>query len=167
MAENKLDPQHQVFIVQSLATYERPKAVQDTLKQNFDVEITLQGVLHYDISNPDLLKKWKTLFNSTRAKFLKDSMRIPIANKSYRLQKLQRMFETEESAVPQLQNKKRMQAILEQAAKESGDAFTNKQKLEHTGKDGAPIETKQAVDLSKLSTDELVEWKKLMEKTNG
>lgn len=35
--------------------------------------------------------------------------------------------------------------LLEQAAKESGGAFTNKHRLEHTGKDGAPIEQRTAV----------------------
>lgn len=31
--------------------------------------------------------------------------------------------------------------IVEQAAKECGDAYTNRQKVEHTGKDGGPIES--------------------------
>lgn len=139
MAEGKLETVHQVFIIQQLAVFERPKDVQDALKQKFDIEISLPGVVYYDISNPVLPKKLKALFNAARNKFLKDSSKIPIANKSYRLSKLQRMFEAEESESPRLQNKKAMRAILEQAAKESGDAFTNRQKHEHTGKDGAEI----------------------------
>ena len=35
--------------------------------------------------------------------------------------------------------------LLEQAAKEVGEAYTNRQRLEHTGKDGGPIETEQRV----------------------
>lgn len=139
MAEGKLESVHQVFIVQQLACFERPKGVLDLLKQNFDIEISLQAVCYYDISNPQLPKKLKTLFNSTRNKFLKDSSKIPISHKSYRLTKLQKMFEAEESEIPRLQNKKAMRAILEQAAKESGDAFTNRQKHEVTGADGKSL----------------------------
>ena len=120
MAEGKLESNHQVFIIQQLAVFERPKAVQEQLKDLFDIEISLPAVLYYDIRNPDLPKKLKTLFNSTRRKFLKESSDIPIANKSYRLAKLQKMFESEESADARVQNKKGMRAILEQAAKESG-----------------------------------------------
>lgn len=139
MAEGKLDNQHQIYIIQQLAVYERPTTIQEALKQVFDIEITLPAVSYYNISNPELPAKLKTLFNTTRKKFLKDSSTIPIANKSYRLQKLQRMFETEENELPRFQNKKQMRAILEQAAKESGDAFTNQQKHEHTGKDGKDL----------------------------
>lgn len=141
MAENKLEITHQIFIVQQFAMFERAVRIQESLKQKFGIEISLQAVCYYDISNSDLPKKLKTLFNSTRKKFLKDSASIPIANKSYRLSKLQRMFESEEDQKPILQNKRAMREILEQAAKESGDAFTNKQKHELTGKDGAELKT--------------------------
>lgn len=164
MAENKLASHTQIFVVQQLAMFERPKAIQEALKQNFDVEISLPGISYYDISNKDLPKKLKTVFNSTRRKFLKDSASIPIANKSYRLSKLQKMFETEEDQKPVLQNKRAMREILEQAAKESGDAFTNKQKHEVTGKDGGPIKTENKTDLSKLSTDELLQLQEIQNK---
>ena len=130
MAENVLESSHQVFIVQHLAMFVRPAAVQKLLKQNFDVEISLQAVCYYDITNADLPKKFKTLFNSTRRKFIKDSSEIPIAQKSFRLMKLQQMFEAEEDQNPAIQNKRAMRDILEQAAKESGDAFTNKTQLQ-------------------------------------
>lgn len=45
----------------------------------------------------------------------------------------------EREADPRMQNKKGMQGILEQAAKEWGDAFTNRQKHEHTGNDGKDL----------------------------
>ena len=165
MAETKLEKEHQVFIVQSLASFERLVDVQDALKQFFEIEISLPAIIHYDIRNPKFPAKWKSLFLRCRNKFLKDAAKIPISNKAFRLSKLQNMFDQEEKS--KIQNKVAMRAILEQAAKESGDVFSNKQKLEHTGKDGAPIETKQSVDLSKLTTEELMQWKKLVEKTNG
>lgn len=139
MAESKLESAQQHFVVQQLAMFERPVDVQRALKQNFEIEISLPGVIYYDISNSDLPKKLKILFNSTRKKFLENSGKIPIANKSYRLSKLQKMFEAEEEEIPRMQNKKAMAAILEQAAKESGDAFSNQQKHEVTGKDGKDL----------------------------
>jgi hypothetical protein len=128
MAESKLEPEHQIFIVQQLAMFERPKAVKTKLKELFDIEIALPSIVYYDISNKDLPKKWKTLFNSTRKKFLNNSSAIPIANKSVRLQKLQNMFDKQEDSA--LQNTVAMRDILEQAAKESGDAFSNKRQIE-------------------------------------
>ena len=140
MAESKLEANHQIFIVQQFAAFERPKDIQEALKQKFDIEISLQGVCYYDLdTNPDLPKKFKTIFQRTRKKFLDDCASIPISNKSYRLKKLQGMFDREESENPRLQNKKAMREILEQAARESGDAFSNRQKHEHTGKDGAEL----------------------------
>jgi hypothetical protein len=131
MAESKLESEHQVFIVEQLAVFERPKAVQTKLKEFFGLEIALSSIVYYNISNKDLPKKWKTLFNATRKKFLEKTSSIPIANKSFRLQKLQNIFEKQEDE--KLQNTVEMRATLEQAAKEVGDVFTNKQKIEEKG----------------------------------
>lgn len=139
MAESKLETSHQIFIVQHFAMFERAIDIQEALKQNFGVEISLQAVCYYNAENGNLTKKLKSLFNRTRKKFIEDSSAIPIAHKSYRLKKLQQMFEKEESENAKLQNKKAMREILEQSAKESGDAYTNKQKHEHTGKDGDAV----------------------------
>jgi len=164
MAESVLDNSQQVFVVQHLAMFVRPSAVQKLLKQHFDIEISLQGVCYYDISNVKLPKDLKKIFNSTRKKFLKDSSEIAIAHKSFRLIKLQQMFEAEEDQNPAIQNKKTMRALLEQAAKEAGDAYTNKQKVEHTGADGGPIKTETKADLSKLSTEELLQLQEIQNK---
>lgn len=164
MAENVLEGSHQVFIVQHLAMFERPKAVQKLLKQNFDVDISLQAVCYYEISNGNLSKDLKKLFTKTRNDFLKDSSKIPIAQKSYRLMKLYKMFEAEEDQNPAIQNKKAMRELLKQAALEAGDAFTNKQKVEHTGADGGPIKTENKADLSKLSTEELLQLQEIQSK---
>ncbi|AML35024.1 Hypothetical protein EAG7_01278 [Klebsiella aerogenes] len=49
--------------------------------------------------------------------------------------------------------------LLEQAAKEVGDAYTNRLKVESTGKDGGPIKT----EVTNLSPQEAAEaYKKLM-----
>ena len=41
------------------------------------------------------------------------------------------------------------------------------QSLELTGKDGGAIQTESKTDLTKLSIDELIEFKKMLEKVNG
>jgi hypothetical protein len=53
---------------------------------------------------------------------------IPIANKAYRLRVLQRMATAEN-----MKNMGMTAQLLEQAAKECGDAYTNKHKVEHSG----------------------------------
>ena len=140
MSEAKLDKEQQLFIVQQLAMFERPKSVKLKLKEIYDVEISIQGISHYQISSKELSKELRKVFNATRKKFLKDSSAIPIANKSVRLQKLQNMFDKQEDAP--FQNTVVMRDILEQAAKESGDAFSNKRSIE-------------VKNVSKLSDEEL------------
>jgi hypothetical protein len=120
--------------------YERPVDVQKALKLNFGIEISLPGIIHYDVSNPELVKKWRALFNQAQNKFLKDASKIPISLKTYRLSKLQRLFDAEENESPRMQNKKAMRAILEQAAKESGDVFTNRRKHEQDGAGGKQLD---------------------------
>ncbi|MDU9086924.1 DUF2280 domain-containing protein, partial [Klebsiella pneumoniae] len=80
-------------------------------------------------------KKWVDLFNRTRDRFLNEISDIPIANKAYRLRVLQRMSTTAEG----MKNLGMTAQLLEQAAKEVGDAYSNKQKVELTGKDGGPL----------------------------
>lgn len=139
MSKAKLRKEHQIFVVVQLATYERPTDVQEALKRDFGVEVSLPAILNYDISNPDLAVKWRELFTQTRQNFIDDTSLVPIAVRSWRLKQLQKMFDAELAQPTIMQNKKGMRATLEMAAKESGEAFTNKFKHEHTGKDGKPL----------------------------
>ncbi|MCD9188249.1 MAG: DUF2280 domain-containing protein [Pyrinomonadaceae bacterium] len=124
MAEHALEKEHQIFVVQRLAIFERPKTVQSQLKENFGLEVSIQSIYYYQPTNKKLSPDLRKIFNSTRKKFLKNVNDIPIANKAFRLQKLQNMLDRQEdNAHP---NPKAMREILEQAAKESGDAFSNK-----------------------------------------
>lgn len=164
MSDPKLERVHQIFIVQQLAMFERGAAIQKTMKEEFEIDISRPAISYYNISNPDLPAEFKKLFTKTRNDFLKDSSKIPIANKSYRLKKLWKMFEAEEDQNPAMQNKKAMRELLKQAAMESGDAFSNKQKHEHTGADGGPIKTETKADLSKLSTEELLQLQEINKK---
>lgn len=83
-----------------------------------------------------LAKKWVDLFHSTRARFQSDISDIPIANKAYRLRVLDRMMGNAEK----MRNIALAAEIIEQAAKECGDAYSNKHKFEHSGPNGGAME---------------------------
>lgn len=131
------------FLVQHLACFETPTVAAKAFKEEFGAELARNRVSYYDPTtkagaalDPEL----KALFDETRKKFLAELEAIPIANAAVRLATLNRMALLAESRgqIPEVR------AVLEQAAKEAGGAFTNKLKLEHTGKDGGPIQVVNA-----------------------
>lgn len=137
MAGQPLEKDVQIYLIQQLAAFEKPTVVKRLLKEHFDVEITVQGVIYYDIKNPALPAKWKKMFKKFRADFQKDIENIPIANKSFRLRELDRILELQRRRSEAQQNPVDIRATLEQAAKESGDHYTNRHEL--TGKDGKAL----------------------------
>ncbi|WP_194760971.1 DUF2280 domain-containing protein [Klebsiella variicola] len=133
-----LKPEIKAFIVQSVACFDTPSQVVESVLKEFGIQITRQQVEQNDptkISGKGLAQKWVDLFNRTRDRFLNEISDIPIANKAYRLRVLQRMSTTAEG----MKNLGMAAQLLEQAAKEVGDAYSNKQKVELTGKDGGPL----------------------------
>lgn len=135
-----LSSEVKAFIVQALACYDSPSQVADQVKNEFKITVTRQQVESHDPTKSNgkkLAQKWVELFNATRARFQSEILDIPIANKAYRLRTLNRMATRTET----MKNFALTAQLIEQAAKECGDAYTNKQKVEHTGKDGGPIES--------------------------
>ncbi|EPY5227817.1 DUF2280 domain-containing protein [Klebsiella variicola] len=124
------------YIIQMLACYDTPSQVVEAVQKDFGIAITRQQVETHDptkVSGKTLAKKWVGLFNLTRDRFLNEISEIPIANKAYRLRVLQRMSTTAEN----MKNIAMTAQLLEQAAKEVGEAYSNKQKVEHTSPDGS------------------------------
>lgn len=135
-----LSKEVKAFIVQSLACFEPPAKVVELVKQEFGVVVSRQQVSQYSPGNAmaaNLSKKWVDLFHSTRERFQADIGDIPIANKAYRLRVLDRMATRAEG----MKNLALTAEIIEQAAKECGDAYTNKHKFEHSGPNGGAIQT--------------------------
>ncbi|AKL05893.1 DUF2280 domain-containing protein [Klebsiella oxytoca] len=133
-----LKPEVKAYIIQMLACYDTPSQVVEAVQKDFGIAITRQQVETHDptkVSGKTLAKKWVDIFNLTRDRFLNEISDIPIANKAYRLRVLQRMSTTAEG----MKNLGMTAQLLEQAAKEVGDAYSNKQKVELTGKDGGPL----------------------------
>ncbi|WP_274851930.1 DUF2280 domain-containing protein [Serratia marcescens] len=135
-----LKPDVKAFIIQSVACFDTPTLVVESVQKEFGIKITRQQVESHDptkVSGKSLAKKWVDLFYTTRERFKTEISDIPIANKAYRLRVLDRMATRTET----MKNYALAAQIVEQAAKECGDAYTNRQKVEHTGKDGGPIES--------------------------
>jgi hypothetical protein len=124
-----------IFIVQALACRDTPQEVVEQVKQEFGIDISRSQCECYDptkYSGRNLSKKFVELFESTRDKFDEGLIDIPIVNKYYRLKQYQRQLD-------RTRNVKTALKILEQAAKDIGGQFTNRQEI--TGKDGGPVQT--------------------------
>ena len=143
------------FIVKALACFDTPQQVAQAVKEEFGVVVSRQQCEAYDPGKyvgRSLSEKWKALFEGTREAFNKDQISIPIASSNFRLRALNRMYEQAASRG----NVAMAAQMIEQAAKEAGGAYTNRQKLEHTGKDGGPIKTQPVpVDLTGLTDEQL------------
>lgn len=132
----KLDDRVRDFIVRALACFDSPAQVAAAVSEEFAITIDRSQVQKYDptkAAGVDLSPKWRAIFEQTRKTFVEDASKIPIASKAYRLRRLQRMHEDAISK----RNLPLAAALLEQAAKEEGGAFTNRREL--TGPNGRPI----------------------------
>lgn len=131
-----LKPEVRAFIVQELACFDTPSQIVESVQKEFKVQVTRQQVASHDptkVAGKGLAQKWVDLFNHTRDRFLNEISDIPIANKAYRLRVLDRMATNAEK----MKNYGMTSQLIEQAAKEMGDAYTNRQKVEHTSPDGS------------------------------
>ncbi|RZZ85678.1 DUF2280 domain-containing protein [Pseudoxanthomonas winnipegensis] len=138
-----LSSETKAFIVQSLACFDTPSQVVEAVKGHFGVEITRQQAESHDptkFAGRDLGGKWVALFHESRARFKEETVNIPIANRAYRLRALDRMAVKAEG----MRNMALAAQLLEQAAKETGGAYTNRREIEHSG----GLDVRRAVELS-------------------
>lgn len=120
-----LNNEIKAFIVQSLACFDSPSQVATAVKEGFGVVVSRQQVETHDPtrkSSKGLAKRWVTLFEDTRSSFRAEMVKEPIANRSMRLRALGRMCEEAEARGHLVLAMK----IMEQAAKECGDIYTNR-----------------------------------------
>lgn len=136
------DPQ-KLHIVQELARFRTPSQVVESVQAEFSASVTPSQVQAYDPtkqSGRKLSKKWREIFDATRKRYLDDVADVPLAHRGYRLQQLQVLFDKalrmgRDGNVPLAKE------ILLEAEKIMGEIYTNRRLLEHTGKDGGPIQT--------------------------
>jgi hypothetical protein len=120
------------YIITALACFDDNKQIIKDVKEKFGVDVYQQQLTAYDPANvagQRLSKPLKKLFEDSRKKFLEDLTAIPIANTAVRLRTIQRMVRSAEERG----NMAMVASLLEQAAKETGGAYTNRQKVDHTG----------------------------------
>lgn len=124
----KLPEPVKAFIVQRLACFDTPTQVAAAVKEEFGLEVTRQRVHEYDPGRKSPGKKWRALFDSTRARFLEGVSDIPSANKATRIRRLERMAVAAEAS----KNYALAAQLYEQIAKEMGGLYTNKRELAAT-----------------------------------
>jgi hypothetical protein len=125
------------FIVQALACFDTPSQVVETVKTEYGLVVSRQQVETHDptkAAGKGLAAKWATLFHDTRKRFREETAEIPIANRAYRLRALGRMAEKAEN----MKNIALTAQLLEQAAKEVGDVYVNRQTKNENPHDNVP-----------------------------
>ncbi|WP_435351650.1 DUF2280 domain-containing protein [Klebsiella pneumoniae] len=154
-----LKPEVRAFIVQELACFDTPSQIVESVQKEFKVQVTRQQVASHDptkVAGKGLAQKWVELFNLTRERFQNEISDIPIANKAYRLRVLNRMAVNAES----MKNYGMTAQLLEQAAKDVGDVYTNKQKVEQS-----VVATHNVMPVP--SCDNVDDWEKAAQKQQG
>lgn len=123
----KLTDAARAFIVQELACFRTPSQVAAAVKDRFGVEISRQLVEHYDpAKNLTIAKKWRTLHEATRRQWSTDLAGIAVAHKRFRVVELYRIYRK----ALQMKHLVLAAQLLEQIAKEMGDAYTNRRIVE-------------------------------------
>lgn len=128
----KLPEEAKAYIVTELACFEKLSKVVDEVEKRFGIKITPQAAERYNptrAQSRNLSKQLKLLFEETRKRYIEDTSDIAISHRADRLRRLQRMVEKADS----VGNIVVAAALLEQAAKEVGDAYTNRRQVEHSG----------------------------------
>ena len=136
MAKSKISADVKAFIVQCLACFDTPSTIVEAVKREYSVTVSRQLVETYDPTKragSGLAVVWRDLFSATRSDFLADTGKIAISHRTVRLRALDRMAARAEERG----NMPLAAQLLEQAAKEMGDSFTNRREL--TGKDGKDL----------------------------
>ena len=144
-----LTPELRTYVVQALACFDTPSEVAKALKAEFGVTITPQSIECYDPTKRagrNTAKKWRALFDQTRKDFLENTAQIGVAHRAVRMRKLQKQVDLNE----QRGNSAMVAQLLEQAAKEMGDHYTDRRRVEHTGKDGKDLPPQSAVTIFQL-----------------
>lgn len=139
----KLTDEARAFAVQALACFDPPSVVVAEIKKEFGLTITTQAVEAYNPTRragAKLSAKWKALFEETRKAFLGTQAEIGISHRAVRLRALERMAQKAEN----MGNLALAKDLLEQAAKEVGNAYTNTRVL--TGAEGAPLIPPKSLD---------------------
>ena len=118
----RLRKEVRLFIVRSLAVFNTPTETAKAVQEEFKITVTRQQCEGYDPTKrtgQDLSAELRDEFEITRQNFIDNPKRIPIANLTYRLERMQRIVENAGK------NNMLVLTTLEQAAKDVGGMYTN------------------------------------------
>lgn len=137
-----LTEDQKLYAVNRFACFDTPQQVADALKEEYGVDVPRSQLVVYDHTRPQhgkakAGKKWAAIFDDRRKRFLEELAAIPIANKAYRLERLSMLLTNAISK----KNAPLAASLMEQAAKEIGGMYNSVRRLEHTGAEGAPLES--------------------------
>lgn len=136
--EPKLTDEMRAFVVVQNASFVPPRTVAAAVKEHWGVEITPQAVEAYDptkVAGSGLSERWKGVFAEARKRAIDEDADIGVAHRNVRLAALDRMARKAEGQG----NLVTAAALLEQAAKEKGDLFTNARVLRGAGANGGHV----------------------------
>ncbi|MGA4550583.1 DUF2280 domain-containing protein [Methylorubrum aminovorans] len=140
-----LSDEVKTFVVQQLACFDAPSVVVAAVKDEFGVSITRQAVEAYDpnkVQGQRLSEELKQLFAATRERFLSDQAAIGVSHRMVRLRRLERLANKAEAQG----NTALAASLLEQVAKECGDAFSNRRVLDNNVSGSLDVGTKEQRD---------------------
>lgn len=155
----RLSADQKVFIVQRLACFDSLQSVVDAVKEVYAIDVSKQALQAYDpgkAQGRNMSAKLVQVFNETRKRFLADTAGIPISHKAVRIAILQRLADKAEAKG----NAVLVQSVLEQAAKEMGDSYTNNRRVDMSSTDGTM--TPKAFDPSSINPDMVAGLAKLL-----
>jgi hypothetical protein len=137
--DSKLTEDAQIYVVTALAVWRPLEEILKTLRDDFGVtDYTQQAISYYRPTSAKCPERWKLLHAKARAEFTSRAAEIGIANPAYRLAERHRLYElTVSRPAP---NVSLAIEQLNDAARESGGQFTNRQRVEESGPNGGPIE---------------------------
>ena len=124
-----LSDELKTFIVQQLACFDPPSVVVKAVKAEFGETVTPQQVEAYNPerrAGQNLGEHLREVFRATREAFLEDTASIGISHRVTRLRTLQRLADRAETQG----NIALAAQLVVQAAKEVGDVFTNRQRID-------------------------------------
>ena len=123
----KLTEEQKAFIVRAYARFEATAEICLSFREKYNVELPQQRCLQYNPASVSFMAspKWRDLFDRAREHFITNTQDIGITNKTVRLQRLEKLCV---SAISR-KNTKLACEIMEQAAKEMGEVFTNKREI--------------------------------------
>jgi hypothetical protein len=127
-----LTNEQKVFVVSGFARFEGVAEVCRSFKDEYGLDLSKPHALAYNPSGANYrgAQKWRDLFERERKTFLDNVSAIGIANKSFRLQSLHKLC----AIAMERKNIKLAAEIMEQAAKEMGEVFTNRREVKSENK---------------------------------